>query len=191
MSLADCFYLNKVLQQSEYIDSALFEKINRIVSEVQSPPIKYPILDTEKKEKDLFLISQLPMFQNIDEIQTAYSNPESLSMLDKKCLLHDLCNYEIELGLPEEEMLAKLNKAFNAHPFIVSLKEEIRSYDRESMSYGRVVNWIKNNTTTVPTPRSWEVKQELIVNILFDWICYFDDHYSWGRPNYSQVIQYR
>jgi hypothetical protein len=84
----------------------------------------------------------------------------------------------------------ELKDKFNSHPFIIALKEHIKSEPTQSLRYGGVVDWVKNNTTTVPTPRSWELKQDQIVNILYTWICDFDEDYTWDRPNHSQVIYY-
>jgi hypothetical protein len=59
------------------------------------------------------------------------------------------------------------------------------------LRYGGVVEWIKNNTTTVPTPMSWEIKKEQIVNNLYEWICEFDEEFTWNTPNHTQVIYFR
>jgi hypothetical protein len=58
------------------------------------------------------------------------------------------------------------------------------------MSYGTVVRWIQANTTTVPTPMSWEIKKDQIVNNLYEWIITFDDSFSWDKPNHSQILHF-
>jgi hypothetical protein len=63
--------------------------------------------------------------------------------------------------------------------------------ESKSIRYGGVVEWIQKTTTTVPTPRSWEIKREQIVNILYTWICEFDENFTWNVPgSRSEVIYY-
>ena len=107
-------------------------------------------------------------------------------------LIHDMALYDIPNGLSESIFISHIKEKFNTHPFILELKNYINHSDRQSLNYGSVVRWIQNNTTTVPTPRSWEIKQEQIVNILYEWICFFDNNYSWDIPGRkTQVIYYQ
>jgi hypothetical protein len=58
------------------------------------------------------------------------------------------------------------------------------------MNFGAVRLWFAENTTTVPTPRPFELSE--YIQVLYTWICYFDDEFSWSVPGgHSQVIQYR
>ena len=60
------------------------------------------------------------------------------------------------------------------------------------MGYGSVVRWITQNTTTVPTPVSWELKQDQVVNTLYNWICFLDSSFNWHVPRRkSQVIYFK
>jgi len=61
-----------------------------------------------------------------------------------------------------------------------------------SCNYGMIVRWIQNNCTEVPIPRSWELKRALVVNILYEWICYFNDDFRYVRkyPNGSDIIMF-
>ena len=100
------------------------------------------------------------------------------------------CDFSQGSARSPSKSYSTLKENFNTHLFIIKLKEVIKSDTRQSLSYGSVVRWIQDNTTTVPTPRSWELKQEQIVNILYEWICFFDTDYTWKRPSHSQVIYY-
>jgi hypothetical protein len=84
---------------------------------------------------------------------------------------------------------------FNNHPFILSFKDAVRNskYDiperDSSMQFGRVTRWFSNNTTTVPTPRPYDLNEQ--ISILYDWICFFDNSFTWSKPGgTSQVIKY-
>jgi hypothetical protein len=131
------------------------------------------------------------MTEPVDLLYQYYSGYTKKSSLDTRCVAHDLALYDIELGLSRIDFFKHLKTAFNTHLFIIRLKETIKNSSRQSLSYGGVVRWIQDNTTTVPTPRSWEIKQDVIVNILYSWICDFDDDFEWVIPgSRSQVIYY-
>ena len=88
-------------------------------------------------------------------------NVNDLDDLDRNCLSHDLNTFNIGLGQNSDLMLSQLKVNFNSHEFIIAFKNEVKGSSRgASMGYGAVVRWIQENTTTVPTPRSWELKQE-------------------------------
>ena len=58
------------------------------------------------------------------------------------------------------------------------------------MQFGAVRKWFSINTTTVPTPRGFELNS--YVKVLYEWICYFDKDYSWNVPGErSEVIYYK
>jgi hypothetical protein len=186
----DRLYLEKVISESEYVTEDLYKSLKKIKEETEMPVINFPKLETKKSEKDYFLLSQLPMYDKIDNIWNDYQSFNTLNSFDCNCLSHDLNLYKIPLNLSEEEFQNSLKMNFNGHPFIIEFKNLIKNSNRKSLGYGQVVSWIIDKTTTVPTPRSWELKKEKIVNILYDWVCYFDDSYRWSRPSHSQVIFY-
>jgi hypothetical protein len=187
----DISYFNDIILNSEYVDDSLYEKIKKVVNQTQLPTIEYPVIETKKKETDYFLLSNLPMTETVDKLYKAYCSPISLSTDEINYVTHDIALYNIPKGLDKSSFYALLKSTFNSHPFILRLKEQIRTSPRQSLNYGGVVRWIQNNTTTVPTPRAWEIKQDIIVNILYDWICEFDDEFEWDIPgSRSQVIYY-
>ncbi|MGO2103503.1 MAG: hypothetical protein ACTH3E_10705 [Psychroflexus halocasei] len=190
-SFEDLLYLNKILSSSEYVTDSLFNVIMKKVNSVELPTIKYPHLDSVKSEEDFFLMSQLPMTDSIERIYNCYSGHIKSIEAEIKFIAHDLALYNIEGGLTKTEFYSTLTENFNNHPFILKLKEKIINTNRQSLNYGGVVKWIQENTTTVPIPRSWEIKKHTIVNILYSWICELDQHFSWSIPGAkSQVIFY-
>ena len=188
---SDIRYFNEIIASSTYITEELYNEIKGKVDEHKDKVVRIPDLPNKKAEADFFLLSQLPMSLNVSDLYNTSVNSDFLSDEDLNCLIHDIVLYKASTNLSEENFYSDLKNNFNSHPFIIELKEVIKSDTRQSLSYGGVVRWIQNNTTTVPTPRSWELKEEQIVNILYEWICYFDDDYYWERPNYSQVIFYK
>lgn len=187
----DVIYFNKIISNSEYVTSSLYDHLKKLVEQTKLPVIKFPKLKTIKKLDDYFLISNLPMTESVEDFFKGYKYPQELVNEEINYITHDLALYDVPMNLNEKEFYNYLQKQFNNHPFVLKLKNHIVKSPRRSLSYGSVVRWIQENTTTVPTPRSWEIKQEIIVNILYDWICTFDKNYSWNRPNHSQVIFYK
>lgn len=192
ISTEDKVYLNKIIRNSVLLNDSHYQNILNEVEKFNDSKVPdYPSKFELENPIDHFMLDQLPMSSSVRSFIDNYYKVESLSKLEKDCLIHDLGLYNIELNLDEDELLKELKSEFNRHPFINSLKNAIRSNDRKSMGYGQVVRWIIDNTTTTPTPRSWELKQKQIVNILYDWICFFDDDFYSFTPRHSQVIAYR
>ena len=110
---------------------------------------------------------------------------------------HDLELYQIPKNLNKFEFFNYLKEVFNQHLFIKKFKEAVKTVkdDRNperdsSMRFGAVRQWFSENTTTVPTPRNFELNS--YVKILYEWICYFDNNYSWSIPaTRSEVIYYK
>jgi len=191
ISVNDIIYLKRILNKSEYVSNRLFEKLSRLVAiEKEKGEIKYVELETKQHQEDAFLLSQLPMSDSVDSLYDVYSDL-NLSQDKKIYAIHDIVLYNIPENLNKTEFNNYLSDVFNNHSFIISLKDFIKNTSRKSVRYGEVVNWIRENTTTVPTPRNFEIKEKIIVNILYDWICYFDEDFTWNRPNHTQVIYYK
>lgn len=191
ISLQDKIYLNSVIACSEFVTEELYHSISKLIDEFNIPTIQYPKLPTTKSEIDSFLISQLPMSLSPDDLYEVAINNHEFYPLEINCAAHDIALYAIDPFQKYEIFKFELKIKFNTHPFIVALKNYIKSQDSKSLRYGGVVDWIQSNTTTVPTPRSWEIKKEQIVNILYTWICEFDSDYTWDIPGArSQVIFY-
>lgn len=190
LGITDIIYFNQVISSSEYVSSDLYNQLNEIVKNTILPVITFPDIPTVKKEIDYFLLSQLPMSKSPDDLYEVAIHSEDFDTKEQVFAAHDIALFGIDAFQNYSLFKIELKEKFNLHPFIISLKEYIKSQPTQSLHYGGVVNWIKNNTTTVPTPRSWELKQDQIVNILYTWICEFDEKYSWNTPNHSQVIFY-
>lgn len=188
----DIAYFNHIIINSEYITATLFERIKNLVIQTNLPTLDYPVLDTIKNKEDYFLLSNLPMTESVEKLYKSYCDLGNLNTEELNCVTHDLALYGVPQNLSKPDFQDHLKEAFNVHPFIVELKNYIKSSPRQSLNYGGIVRWIQENTTTVPTPRSWELKKDLLVNILYQWICDFDDNFYWNIPGEkSQVIYYK
>ena len=190
LNIADIIYFNKVIASSEYVSSDLYNQLNDIVNNTIMPAITFPEIPTLKKEIDYFLLSQLPMSKSPDDLYEVAIHSEDFHTKEQIFAAHDLALFGIDAFQDYSLFKIELKDKFNSHPFIIALKAHIKSEPTQSLRYGGVVDWVKNNTTTVPTPRSWDLKQDQIVNILYTWICEFDEKFSWETPNHTQVIFY-
>jgi hypothetical protein len=140
---------------------------------------------------DEFLLSQLPMINSPELLVKILQSPNDFPFEEQIKASHDKVVYNIKIEEGIEKSISKLKESFNEKEIIKKLKQDIRENQRMSMGYGQVVRWIQENTTTVPTPMSWELKKEQIVNNLYEWLCFFDSSYFWDKPRYSQVIFYK
>ena len=196
LDFTDTLYLDKIISQSEYVTDDLFQLIKQKVenledySQLKETYIKIQI-ETGKKGSDYFLMSELPMFMKVESLYDSAKDISSLNILERKCISHDIATYNLDFRESKEQFYSNLKNTFNLHPFIIKLKEEVKMTHRQSLNYGGVVRWISENTTTVPTPISWELKQKEVVNILYKWICFFDSDFVVERPNYSEVLFYK
>jgi hypothetical protein len=188
ISFDDISYLNFIIQESEFVTDGLFFEIRTIVDNIELPTIEFPELPTKKKLEDEFLISQLPMTSSPDLLFEILQNSNNFSLEDQLKAAHDKALYNINIEAGIDTSLLKLKTTFNSKAIIENLKLDIKSQNSQSLRYGGVVEWIKNNTTTVPTPMSWEIKKEQLVNNLYEWICEFDEEFTWNTPNHTQVI---
>jgi len=196
ITFEDQSYLNKIILDSEYVTEALYTKLKNLVEALEVPDIKFPKLPTPPPTVDYFLINQLPMSSSPELLFDIYEG-KLLDEIDMNCAAHDLELYKIPKNLNKTDFFNFLKITFNQHPFIQSFKGAVNSAINEryperngSMQFGAVRRWFSNNTTTVPTPRSFQLNS--YVKVLYAWICYFDEAYSWDIPGErSEVIYFK
>ncbi len=122
-------------------------------------------LEIEAPDKD-FLISALPMTYSIETLYRIYEDNEFVNDLELNCVLHDLAIYKIPLRLPSAEFRAKLTDAFFSHKFIKGFLQNLETTGE--IYFGTAKDWIHKNCTDVPTPRKWEITEN--IQILYKWI---------------------
>lgn len=191
ISFEDIAYLNFIIQISELVNEDLFMEIKNLVDNIKLPTIEFPKLPTKKKMDDDLLISQLPMTSSPEHLLEILKNPNDFSLEEQLKAAHDKVLYDIVIEDGYEITLTRLKDAFNQKIITQKIKLTIREDPRKSLGYGQVVRWIQENTTTVPTPMSWEIKKEQFVNNLYEWICFFDENFYWDTPRHSQIIYFR
>ena len=113
---------------------------------------------------------------------------EPISQEQENCFCHDLSLYKIDVPVTDKsEFLNILSNNFMNLPFIVSFLTEVDKSSRTTksgevrngMQFGSVRKWFSDNTTSVPSPRPFELTKN--VQILYSWI----EHLSEGKYTIS------
>lgn len=191
ISFSDKIYLNSIIKSSSLVDEKYYQELKTLVESTPVVDITYPEFERGNIKADFYLLSELPMSLSPDDLYDVAIRSEDYGSLEQNCAAHDIALYNIDMFQDYSAFKIQLKDKFNAHPFILELKAYIMTQYSKSLNYGKVVQWIRDNTTTVPTPRSWEIKEQQIVNILYTWICFFDAEYTWDVPgSRSEVIFY-
>lgn len=201
LSVEDQQYLQNRILESQLITEERMKDLRERRDSITYAEPNVPELEFPETKTDYFLITQLPFFRDVNALFESYRNPEGLSQEDRRDLAHDLALYNIPQGLDKSEFNALVKEAFVAHPFIRDFCDWVKAIDdprperKASARFGAVRAWFSKNTTTVPTPRAWELSED--INTLYDWICRFDsDFRQTGRPHAggtggSNLLQYR
>jgi hypothetical protein len=133
-----------------------------------------------------FLISSLPMTYSVETLYRIYEDKEYISDLELNCVLHDLAIYKIPLGLNSVEFRDRLKAAFFNHPFVKGFLENIDS--NGEVYFGMAKEWIHSNCADVPTPRKWEITEN--IQILYRWVVKLGEgRYIVDRPNHSERLK--
>jgi hypothetical protein len=194
----DRMYLSRIVQESDLVDQVYFDHLRKRIEELKSVHRDIPRIPEVVLERDLsraFLLSSLPMSSDPELLWHLYSNMDDATVPKEAldCALHDIVTYGMPLGLDRVAFEAALRSAFNTHPFIVALKNAIVDRPNRFMGFTDLSIWLAKNTTTVPTPKRWDIRDQNHVSILHNWITAFDqDFHSEKRyPNGSDRLAYR
>tara|TARA_B100001123_G_scaffold220420_1_gene248608 strand:+ start:9426 stop:10928 length:1503 start_codon:yes stop_codon:yes gene_type:complete len=177
LSIQDRLFLEKIKANATFIDEEEYQRHLKLIEEKKeiTPEIeKHPDLIITAKEEHFFK-SSLPMTRSVDDLIKGYANMSSgLDASDeeetKACIIHDLGIYNLEqLGLSEDEFVAKLKVQFFSHPFIKKIEEFINP----EAYWGRVREWVQENCKDDPIPRRWELTEN--TQTLYDWFVKLSD----------------
>ncbi|MCB0723009.1 MAG: hypothetical protein KDC73_11045 [Ignavibacteriae bacterium] len=185
ISIDEQLYFNKLINNSILITDVVYEQFKEQIENSQA--IKPQIdIDFELVAPDRnFLISSLPMSYNTEKLLDVYYKRSEYSEIDFNCALHDLALYDVNLDLEKEDLMLSVKKAFFNHPFINGFLENID--ENGEIYFGRAKDWIHKNCTTVPTPRKWEITDN--IQILYRWIVELSDGvYNVDKPHHSERL---
>jgi len=185
---ATLVYLRKVLTSSVLLDQSVYDKYSDALVDITPPPdIKEIDLDSFHPSKQ-FLISSLPMSQNVEILYALYKNiNEASSIEERECALHDIALYKIPNLLDYANFYSFLKEAFFTSVFIVALSEFITE---EGQYFGAVKEWVQNSCSDDPVPSRRDLTGN--VQVLYLWLVELSGgDYIVESPNYSERIRRR
>ncbi|RYX87832.1 hypothetical protein EON73_00355 [bacterium] len=186
LSLDDRLYFNLIEAESILITDSIYEQIKAQLPEKAAafPQESDFEIDVQYPDKN-YSISSLPMTYSVETLYRIYETQEGLHEVEINCSLHDLALYNLPLGLPLKDFKKQLKLSFFNHPFI---REFLSNVDTEGEIYfGSAKDWIHSNCSDVPTPRKWEITEN--IQILYRWITALGEGiYQIDRPSYSERL---
>ena len=186
LTLDDRLYFNIFEAESILVTDLIYEQIKyQLPEKLAAFPKESDFeIDIQYPDKN-FSIASLPMTYNVETLYRIYERQEGLHDVELNCSLHDLAIYNIPLGLPLEDFKKRLKASFFNHPFIRAFLMNID--DEGEIYFGRAKDWIHKNCSDVPTPRKWEITEN--IQILYRWITNLSEGvYNVDRPNHSERL---
>lgn len=186
LEIEDRLYFQIIESESILITDNIYKQISEQLPKKKKefPDEEEFALKFEAPDKD-FLISTLPMTYSVETLYRIYEDKEFINEVELNCVLHDLAIYKIQMGLASSEFRRQLSKSFFSHPFIKSFLENLEISGE--IYFGTAKEWVHKNCTDVPTPRRWEITEN--IQILFRWIVKLGaGKYSIDRPNFSERL---
>ncbi len=195
----DRFYLQKIINESILVTDEIYDHFKSQIPEI-TPDLEEVVftLPSDIKSDD-FLISKLPMIDSPELLWELYSEGvEAESQEQENCLSHDLALYGIEKNITnKDDFVDILAKNFLKSPFITAFLRAVdaaipvthKGRTKEGLQFGSVKKWFATNTTTAPTPRAYDLTDN--VQVLYTWIEDLSNGaYKVSIPGaYSQVIR--
>jgi len=186
LTLDDKIYFDKIISEAEQVDDGYYQTVKQRVEELDKPKFDEEF-DIELTTKKDFLLTSLPMSNNVDEFYDHYSRPDNDHGSDEdiRSAEHDRRLYQIPRGLNKNEFDKLLIQNFLRHPFIV----EYLDFIGDGKYFGKMSNWLHNKVTTVPTPRRYDIKKTQ--NRVNSFILHLSDEYAEEIPGRRSVRFFR
>ena len=189
LEFEDRLYLSKIIDSSTLVTQEVYDGYKNLVNNYN--PVSFDEIEF-KNETDgnkCFLISSLPMTNSIKTLWRVYSERSGIHDEEINCAIHDLALYNVPMGLSGADFISYLQKAFFEHAFIKHFLQCVQMKGGE-IYFGDAKAWIHANCADVPTPRRWEITEN--IQILYRWIVDLaEDTFFVDRPNYSQRLAFK
>jgi hypothetical protein len=186
LNIEDRLYFSIIESESLLITEIIYNELYKQLlndKKVHQYEEEY-FLNYEAPKQD-YLISALPMTYCVETFYRLYHDKEFENEIEFNCLLHDLANYKIPLGLSSTEIRNHLSESFFKHKFIEYFLGNLENSGE--VYFGTAKEWIHRNCTDVPTPRKWEITRN--IQILYRWIVSLGNgKYQVDRPNHSERL---
>jgi hypothetical protein len=189
LQLEDFLALKGLRDASRLVTDEIYEAYKACIAEAEQTEVTLPDLTLPEETEQKFLLSMLPATESPEKLWELYSGIESvmLSKEDRHRLVHDLCAYNLPMGLSRDELDQRLGEGFRINPFIQEVVALIKQ--EGSIRFGGINDFIHRTCRDVPLPYRWEIKST--TSYLYNWLAHFYAEISWDRPSYSQVAYWR
>ena len=186
LSIDDRLYFGVILNESILITDSIYEQLQAQLPQKRKefPDEGEFEFNIEAPDKD-FLISSLPMTYSVKTLLRICETRETVNEVELNCAMHDLALYGLPLGLAPDAFMALLKANFFNHPFIKTFLAIVEGSGE--IYFGTAKDWIHKSCTDVPTPRKWEITEN--IQILYRWIVDLGEgRFAIDRPNYSERL---
>lgn len=181
--------ITEIFGESRRVDDEIYEAAVSYCASNKMPRVVVPKFEVPPMSlsDEMFSWLSLPATRSPEELWGRYCKRESLGdPEDAARMSHDLENYEVPMGLEENSFHLTLGDAFRRHPFISAFVAWLQQV--ESVSFGRVKEWLQRNCSDKPTPYRWELTPA--TQALYDWLEFYHERITWSRPGHSQVLRW-
>lgn len=194
----DRLYLESIINQSILVNDDIYNEIQSQLSlGIQYEELDYFEIPNTKTAHTDFLISKLPMTDSPELLWQIHSEEiQACSTEQENCVCHDIVLYKLDgLEHDRDKWFNTLKTEFFSSLFIKEFLKQVDSSvevrngrERKGLRFGAVRKWFSENTTSVPSPRPFELTDN--VQILYRWIEDLSDgKYSVTVPGQrSQVL---
>jgi hypothetical protein len=187
ITIEDKIYFDRIIESSRCVDDEYYRMIQEQCKNLDKPTIEDNFKEPKLNNSN-FLITSLPMCDNVENFYSIYSEEDrdSLSEVEIRSEYHDRRLFDIKKKLNKHEFYKQLKISFNDNLFIKTYKEFIGNDEKR---FGEITHWLHNIITNVPTPRRSEIKECLVrVN---KFLLELDDNYSSRIPGKRSQVFYR
>ena len=188
LSFNDRLYFSLILNEATLITDSIYEQILTQLPDKRRQFPKEEDFQLEIRSPDKnYLISALPMSNSVKTLTRVYLEKKGIHEEEINCAMHDLALYDIPIGLQESSLIPLLRNSFLNHPFVKAFIEMLKLRGGE-IYFGEAKAWVQNNCADVPTPRRWEITEN--IQILYKWLTELgDDKFVVDRPNHSERLK--
>ena len=177
ITIEDKIYFDRIIESSRCVDDEYYRMIQEQCKNLDKPTIEDNFKEPKLNNSN-FLITSLPMCDNVENFYSIYSEEDrdSLSEVEIRSEYHDRRLFDIK-------------KKLNKHEFYKQLKTYKEFIGNDEKRFGEITHWLHNIITNVPTPRRSEIKECLVrVN---KFLLELDDNYSSRIPGKRSQVFYR
>ena len=172
----DRLFLESIRANARLVDDSMYVELKAWLERHAIEQVSIPALKdlVSAPNKDDFLLSALPMTRSVKMLDAGYARlcagaDPSDDPNVSACIVHDLANYSIPMGLSGNQFRQELSSKFFAHPFI----RKIDDFMAPEAYFGRIKAWVQKNCTDVPVPSRRELTGN--VQVLLEWFVELGD----------------